>query len=45
MVCVRGVRLGQDNPSKLCVVGDVPDILVGNKNNHDGPYAGIMMGC
>ncbi|KAF8735127.1 hypothetical protein AX14_002690 [Amanita brunnescens Koide BX004] len=36
---------GQDNPSKLCIVGDVPNILDGNVSDHDGPYNGITMGC
>ena len=36
---------GQDNPSKLCIVGDVNYIWKGRLNNHDGPYAGIAMGC
>ncbi|KAI9458354.1 lipase [Lactarius psammicola] len=36
---------GQDDPSTLCVVGDVPNIFVGSLSDHDGPYAGILMGC
>jgi len=36
---------GQDNPSNLCIVGDVPNIFESNIGNHDGPYAGITMGC
>lgn len=37
---------GQDNPSTLCVVGDVPSIFQGNPSEHDGPYDdGIVMGC
>ncbi|KAF8493055.1 lipase [Russula emetica] len=36
---------GQDNPSDSCIVGDVSSILKGNLNDHDGPYAGITMGC
>ena len=36
---------GQDNPSDLCVVGDVPTVLQGKKNDHLGPYDGISMGC
>lgn len=37
---------GQDNPSKLCIVGDVPTLLQGNRSDHDGPYDdGIVMGC
>ena len=39
-------RIGQDNPSTQCIVGDVPEIWDGNLNDHDGPYNGItMMGC
>lgn len=37
--------LGQDNPSKQCIVGDVPFIWDGNLKNHNGPYNGIKMGC
>jgi predicted lipase len=36
---------GQDNPSNQCSTGDVPNILEGNLNDHDGPYNGIIMGC
>ncbi len=36
---------GQDNPSDLCIVGDVPNIFEGDESNHDGPYDGITMGC
>ncbi|KAF8735158.1 hypothetical protein AX14_002614 [Amanita brunnescens Koide BX004] len=36
---------GQDNPSKLCTVGDVPNIFVGSTRDHDGPYNGVYMGC
>jgi len=36
---------GQDNPSNLCIVGDVPTIFEGDPNDHNGPYAGITMGC
>ncbi len=36
---------GQDNPSTLCIVGDVPTILEGNTSDHDGPYDGVTMGC
>ncbi|KAH9017205.1 lipase class 3 family protein [Lactarius pseudohatsudake] len=36
---------GQDNPSTLCSTGDVPTILEGNTNDHNGPYDGISMGC
>jgi len=35
---------GQDNPSNLCSVGDVPTIFQSNKLDHDGPYDdGVMM--
>ena len=37
---------GQDNPSKLCIVGDVPTVFEGDLWDHDGPYYGdILMGC
>ncbi|KAH8989456.1 hypothetical protein EDB92DRAFT_870213 [Lactarius akahatsu] len=36
---------GQDNPSTLCSTGDVPTILEGNTNDHNGPYGGISMHC
>jgi len=36
---------GEDNPSTLCIVGDVPNIFEGDESNHDGPYNGITMGC
>ncbi|KAF8174960.1 lipase class 3 family protein [Pholiota molesta] len=36
---------GQDNPSTECIVGDVPNILVGNESDHDGPYDGVKMSC
>ncbi|PBK69069.1 lipase [Armillaria solidipes] len=36
---------GQDNPEKGCTVGDVSSILVGDLNDHDGPYDGVEMGC
>ena len=39
------ILLGQDNPSKECIVGDVPNIFDGDLSNHDGPYNGITMGC
>ncbi|KAF8260710.1 lipase [Lactarius quietus] len=36
---------GQDNPSTLCVVGDVPNVFDGNTSDHLGPYDdGISMG-
>ncbi|KAI9458357.1 lipase class 3 family protein [Lactarius psammicola] len=36
---------GQDNPSTLCTVGDVPNIFESNASDHHGPYDGISMGC
>ncbi|KAF8817628.1 lipase class 3 family protein [Phlegmacium glaucopus] len=36
---------GQDNPSDECTVGDVQNLLVGNVNDHRGPYDGVTMGC
>ncbi|KAL4061895.1 Alpha/Beta hydrolase protein [Scleroderma yunnanense] len=36
---------GQDNPSKQCIVGDVPDPLHWNENDHNGPYNGIVIKC
>jgi len=36
---------GQDNPSTLCIVGDVPYVWDGNESDHDGPYDGVSMGC
>jgi len=35
---------GQENPSKMCSVGDVPNIFEGNAIDHVGPYNGVMMG-
>jgi predicted lipase len=36
---------GQDNPSRLCSVGDVPDVVRSNILDHLGPYDGnIFMG-
>jgi len=35
--------LGQDNPSKECTVGDVPNIFDGKFNDHDGLYDGVTM--
>ena len=40
-----GCFSGQDNPSNLCIVGDVPNIFEGDESNHVGPYNGITMGC
>ncbi|KAI0339395.1 lipase [Trametopsis cervina] len=36
---------GEDNPSTLCIVGDVPNIFDGDEDDHDGPYDGVIMGC
>lgn len=36
---------GQDNPSTLCIVGDVPEIWDGDESDHDGPYGPVTMGC
>jgi len=36
---------GQDNPSTQCSTGDVPNVLDGDLDEHDGPYNGITMGC
>jgi hypothetical protein len=36
---------GQDNPSTLCIVGDVPTIFDGNTGDHVGPYNGVIIGC
>ncbi|KAF9562272.1 lipase class 3 family protein [Agrocybe pediades] len=36
---------GQDNPSTLCIVGDVPNIFEGSRENHSGPFDGIVMDC
>ena len=36
---------GQDNPSKLCIVGAVPSVLFSKTKDHDGPYDGISMPC
>ena len=36
---------GHDNPSQLCSVGDVPNVIQGNILDHLGPYDdGIFMG-
>jgi hypothetical protein len=36
---------GRDNPSTLCIVGDVPNVLEGNILDHLGPYDdGIFVG-
>lgn len=36
---------GQDNPSELCIFGDVSSVLLGRLSDHDGPYDdGVIMG-
>ncbi|KAI0067074.1 lipase [Artomyces pyxidatus] len=35
---------GQDNPSDLCIVGDVSNVFEGSISDHDGPYDGVTMG-
>ncbi|KAI0249663.1 lipase [Lactifluus subvellereus] len=37
--------VGQDNPSNMCSTGDVSNPFRANAANHNGPYAGISMGC
>ena len=41
----HNLPIGQDNPSGECIVGDVPTILEGNVNDHNGPYNGAIMNC
>ncbi|KAI0027803.1 lipase [Vararia minispora EC-137] len=36
---------GDDNPSTLCIVGDVPTIFTSNPGDHDGPYNGVTISC
>ncbi|KAL0568267.1 hypothetical protein V5O48_013727 [Marasmius crinis-equi] len=36
---------GHDNTDTQCSTGDVPNILVGNGDDHSGPYDGVHMGC
>ncbi|KAJ6485727.1 hypothetical protein C8R45DRAFT_997642 [Mycena sanguinolenta] len=38
-------RLGQENESRLCSVGAVPDILSGSIEEHDGPYDEVEISC
>jgi hypothetical protein len=40
----HNLTIGQDNPSTECIVGDVPNILLGDVINHDGPYDGVIIG-
>ncbi|SJL13761.1 uncharacterized protein ARMOST_17209 [Armillaria ostoyae] len=36
---------GQDNEDDLCTVGEVSNILVGDADDHSGPFDGVEMGC
>ncbi|KAJ7132294.1 lipase [Mycena epipterygia] len=36
---------GQENDSELCSVGDVPSIVFGSIEDHDGPYDGVEISC
>jgi hypothetical protein len=36
---------GQDNPDKQCIDGEVPFPLLGNVNDHSGPYDGVILKC
>jgi hypothetical protein len=36
---------GQDNTSKSCTVGAVPNIFDSDADDHSGPYDGVHMGC
>jgi hypothetical protein len=36
---------GQDNPNKLCSVGDATSLLDINADDHLGPYGEVTMGC
>ncbi|KAK0501700.1 lipase [Armillaria luteobubalina] len=36
---------GQDNDNSQCTVGEVRNILVGDTDDHSGPYDGIVIGC
>lgn len=40
----HNLTVGQDNPSKECIVGDVPTVFSGSSKDHSGPYDGITMG-
>jgi hypothetical protein len=35
--------VGQENPSKECTNGDVPNVFVGKASDHNGPYDGVSM--
>lgn len=36
---------GQDNTGAGCTIADVPNILVSDVDDHDGPYDNVLMGC
>jgi len=36
---------GQDNTDARCSTGDAKNIFQADVSNHDGPYAGVTMGC
>lgn len=36
---------GQDNTNALCEIGTVPNLFVGDEDDHSGPYDGVTMGC
>lgn len=36
---------GQDNSNANCSVGAVPNVLVSDVGNHDGPYNGVETRC
>ena len=36
--------IGQDNTSKMCSVGAVPEIFDGNVTQHSGPFDNVIMG-
>ncbi|KDQ19409.1 hypothetical protein BOTBODRAFT_102576 [Botryobasidium botryosum FD-172 SS1] len=36
---------GHDNPDVECSTGAAPNIFASNKEDHDGPYQGIIIGC
>ena len=40
----HNLTVGQDNPSKECIVGDVPNVFDGSRADHSGPYDGVTMG-
>ena len=38
------LTVGQDNTSRMCIVGEVKNIFEGKVKNHNGPYDGVTMG-